>query len=106
MLLGFPGFCTMIVGIYVDRFGELLGWSDADCRRRHHVCTVREYKTALLKARRRNPKRPRDAFLPLDKHEYIQLDEGIFVVNENLELLNGTPRTSETIRRYLADSAR
>ncbi|WP_143873548.1 hypothetical protein [Nostoc linckia] len=90
-----------MLSIYLDKNnpGELCWAGDT-------LATVAQYKAALVEARKFCPKRPRDAFLPLDKHEYIELEEGIFIVNENLELLNGTPRTSETIRHYLADSAR
>ncbi|NDJ20942.1 hypothetical protein GS682_04640 [Nostoc sp. B(2019)] len=103
----------MVLSIYLDKAnpGELHWEGDA-------LATVAQYKAALTEARKICPKRPRDAksatwstprgelcaFLPLDKYEYIELEEGIFVVNENLELLNGTPRTSETIRCYLARS--
>jgi hypothetical protein len=69
----------MIIKIFIDRHGEL-GWTG------ERLATTQEYKKVLGIAKHRNPKYPRDCFLPLDKGETVQLAEGLFKVDENLEL--------------------
>lgn len=69
----------MIVRIFVDKTGDL-GWSG------ERLASLDEYNKALFTANCRNPKYPRDVFLPLDFGEKVELVEGLFVVGENLEL--------------------
>jgi hypothetical protein len=78
-------FHLVIIKIFVDRFGDL-GWSG------ERPAQLDEYNKALAIAKHRNPKYPRDVFLPLDLNEVVELEEGLFKVGENLELRSPFPQ--------------
>jgi len=70
----------MIITLLIDRHQEL-GWTG------ERLASLMEYEKALLAAKYRNPKYPRDYFLPLDQGETVRLAEGLFRVGKDLELL-------------------
>lgn len=71
----------MIIKVFItERDGEL-GWEG------DRLATSEEYDKALAYAKQANPKYPRDYFLPLDKGEVIELQEGLFKVGASLERL-------------------
>jgi hypothetical protein len=51
------------------------------------LATTEEYNETLNKAKRLNPKYPRVEFLPLDRNETVQLQDGLFKVGEDLQLI-------------------
>lgn len=71
----------MIIQIKIDdRSGEL-GWEG------DRLCRLNEYQKSLAIAKDINPQHHRDCFLPLDCGEIVELEEGLFQVTVDLELV-------------------